>query len=224
MNASSIARSVLLILALSSLLVLMHSAHAQVGTGGTQTPCAIQVPNGSSVQDSNTVRFPDGSVHSYSQKDCDRSHLPTINGWIDSASTANSNGFSYITTDWNVPSAPSNTNDPLIYLFNAFTGSNGGRFGNSPYIIQPITTFGCYQRNILGQCVVGGSFWWLASWEVFTCQGCSAYYSPIINISPGDHIAGSMTWISSGCNGDGTGGSGYTVNASDFTLNQATYL
>jgi hypothetical protein len=39
-----------------------------------------------------------------------------------------------------------------------------------------------------------------------------------------DQITGSVSWISSGCNGNGTGGSGYLMNTEDNTLNQAVFL
>jgi hypothetical protein len=205
-------------LILVALMMIPHGAKALDASQGSGRPCSIEVPSGSSVIAQDTVRFPDGTTHVYSPQVCDSVNVPTINGWIESNSYTNTGGFNSISGQWNVPNGPSNTNDPLIYLFNSLQGT----YNNSPYIIQPVLTWGCAYYFFV--CTLGGHYWWIASWLVFTCGGCASYHSSPVNANSGDLISGSVTWLSSGCNGDGTGGSGYLINVQDVTTSGNGYL
>jgi hypothetical protein len=152
--------------------------------------CLIQVPNGSVVINDTSVAFPDGIVHIFPADTCvgTMGMPPTINGWLEEAYNNAPGGMNSLTGQWIVGSAPSNQNDPLIYLFNSMQGKG---FKGVFYIIQPVLAWGC-AAYYLFRCVLGGHNWWIASWYVDANN--NAYHSAPVTVSVNDQLTGAMQW------------------------------
>jgi len=199
---------------LATTALAVPAAASATNNSSTRT-CLTEVPSGSVVLNRTAVGYPDGSVHVFPTDEClgVEGTPPTISGWLADAYNDYSSGFSKVTGQWNVDSAPSNQNDPLIYLFNAMQGDG--------YIIQPVLTWGCSAYDLLGICLVGGHYWWAAAWSV---EGSSATYTQPIQVSQGDQITGTITWFSSSGGRICGGGSGYTIMIDDVTSGHASQL
>jgi len=191
----------------------MAMARGQITTDSDKKPatkahCVNILPNGSSIIDDHRVMLPDRSLQDYLVDKCDISTsvvVPTINGWIESTWKDETGGFTSISDVFGVPPAPTNSGSQVIFLFDSIQ-----YFGSSSWIVQPVLTWGCAQY-VFGLCSLGGSFWWIASWAVFS-NGPS-YVTPTFNVSPGDTINGLVVRQASdaSCNGQ----QGYEIRAID---------
>jgi hypothetical protein len=204
----------LLMISMTSPMTLPHLATATTVTM-IQAPgnaCIIEVPSGSFVTGSDSAVFPDGTTHSYPKQDCGTMIVPTVNGYVDQVYSTSSTQFNSITAQWTVPSAPQSQGSQTLYFW------NGLEANDLSFILQPVLAFGQSSYTCgSSTCYVGGNYWYLASWKVYSNQ--AAAVSSVINVNSGDKITGTITWVSNLC-----GGSGYKVSAIDSTLNQETDL
>jgi hypothetical protein len=141
----------------------------------------------------NPNRFSDGRV-------------PEAQGWIAYAYWSNPNTskpITYFTTNWTVPSVPSNKGNQTIFLFN---GMQDG-LTSSSYIIQPVLQWGSSAAG-------GGKYWSITNWYV---SGSSAYYGTLVNVSAGTSLQGVMQETS-------VSGSNYSYNSSFTGYSSASAL
>ncbi len=110
--------------------------------------------------------------------------LPALgSGWITTAYWDNGTGDSVTSfrTTWRVPPAPKTQSKQLIYLFSGIT-----RFSANNAILQPVLQWGASPDG-------GGDRWAVASWYVHTTG--QAYYTPLVDVNPGDVLVGSMAIV-----------------------------
>ncbi len=166
--------------------------------------CGRDVPSGTAVLDHDTVRFPNGTIYRYAPRECseaankrepmirglsaDNSRYGTdqINGEQPAyvAYTLSSGTYSYLESNWVVPAAPSNTNDPWVMLWNGLEPSDSSK------VVQPVLSWGCQRPAGGGSCLAGGAYWWIASWIVYS-DG-TYYRSTVYQVSQGDTINGKI--------------------------------
>jgi hypothetical protein len=107
--------------------------------------------------------------------------LPAASGWIAYAYWSNSattNPITYFTTNWVVPSAPTNQGNQTLFLFN---GMQDGTTSSS-YIIQPVLQWGPSAAG-------GGKYWAVTNWYVSSSQ---AFYGSLVKVSTGAALQGIM--------------------------------
>jgi hypothetical protein len=102
-------------------------------------------------------------------------------GWIADAFWNNGTGSSItsFTTTWAVPQPPATSSGQLIYLFNGIQN-----YGNNYGILQPVLQWGASPAG-------GGPYWAVSNWYV--TSGGQAFFTPLVEVSPGDVLTGVMT-------------------------------
>lgn len=125
-----------------------------------------------------------------------------INGWVEYAMAQTTTPLGYLTTTWPVPAAPS-AGGAVIFFFPGAEPSDGST------VLQPVLQYGVSSAG-------GGNYWAAASW--YCCPSGWSHYSPLINVSTGDTIAGTM---SSTCSG---GTCDWTITTTDQTTGQTSTL
>lgn len=103
------------------------------------------------------------------------SKQPTINGWVESASTSTNSSYGYLYASWTVPPAPS-TNDGQVVFF--FPGMED--YNDVVTIIQPV----------LGWNSDYPSAWSIASWNC--CAAGTVFEAAPEPVNSGDTIVGYM--------------------------------
>lgn len=122
--------------------------------------------------------------------------VPYLQGWIAYSywtNTNTSNPITNFTTNWVVPSVPSNKGSQTIFLFN---GMQNGTTSAS-YIIQPVLQWGPSAAG-------GGKYWSITNWYV---SASSAFYGSLVNVSTGTTLQGIMKQTA-------VSGSNYSYNSS----------
>jgi hypothetical protein len=130
-------------------------------------------------------------------------------GWAAYAGYSASNGLSFFSADFNVPTEPHfATPDGMTYIFNGLEDSGGS------YILQPVLQFSNYftggcQPSHLGQ-------WEFRSFYVGKGTG-NAHCGPGLAVTVGDGVTGVMKQLSEGTwqVWAGKDGSGFSLNVSD---------
>jgi len=129
---------------------------------------------------------------------------PEVNGWIENASiTTSSESKSYgaLVATWTVPPHPVANDGQWLFFFPGFED-----IGNTSSILQPVLQW--YQHQ-----------WAIASWNC--CLNDIATESPVVNVSPGDLIYGSIT---SNCPGGTLSCAAWNVLSLDMSTGQSTTL
>jgi len=130
--------------------------------------------------------------------------LPAASGWIAYAYWSNTGTpITYFTTNWVVPSAPTNKANQTIFLFN---GMQDGTTSTS-YIIQPVLQWGPSAAG-------GGKYWAVTNWYVSSSQ---AFYGTLATVSTGATLQGIMQQTA-------VSGSNYSYNSSFVGYPAATAL
>jgi hypothetical protein len=107
------------------------------------------------------------------------SRAPEAQGWIAYAYWTNKGkAITGFTTDWTVPSTPSDQGGQTIFLFN---GMQDGTTTSS-YIIQPVLQWGPSAAG-------GGNYWAATSWFVTSTQ---AFFGDLVAVSPGQNLQGAL--------------------------------
>jgi hypothetical protein len=122
--------------------------------------------------------------------------VPYVQGWIAYSywtNTNTSNPITNFTTNWVVPSVPSNKGSQTIFLFN---GMQNGTTSAS-YIIQPVLQWGPSAAG-------GGKYWSITNWYV---SSSSAFYGSLVNVSTGTTLKGILKQTA-------VSGSNYSYNSS----------
>lgn len=136
----------------------------------------------------------------------------SFSGWVEYAF---GNGCcSGVSAQWKVPPPPSNTNDPVIGLFDSIQGT----VSSSQFIIQAVVGWGCL-AYAFGSCTLGGKYWYIVT-EIKT--DCCPYYSSFVTVSPGDSIVGSVTTVSDPGQCGSSQPNKYVVTATDQNTGQST--
>jgi hypothetical protein len=102
------------------------------------------------------------------------------NGWIEWVSCTTSVFVHYFYAEWVVPPPPGSSGS-TIYIFNGIMNGPFSGLVSGAYIIQPVLQWGPSPAG-------GGDYWALAVWYVL--GDCYWRYSSLIQVSPGDKIAG----------------------------------
>jgi hypothetical protein len=129
---------------------------------------------------------------------------PEVNGWIENASiTTSSESKSYgaLVATWTVPPHPTANDGQWLFFFPGFED-----IGNTPSILQPVLQWNQHQ-------------WAIASWNC--CLNDITTESPVVNVSPGDLIYGSIT---SNCPRGSVSCSAWNVLSLDMSTGQSTIL
>ena len=108
-------------------------------------------------------------------------------GWISYAywNNGTGNAITRFSTTWVVPPEPATRSGQVVFLFNGIQ--------NSSMIYQPVLQFGVSAAG-------GGNYWAVACWYA-DGQGGPAFYSPLVQVTPGDTLVGTMTLTGSGPSG-----------------------
>ncbi|PPQ88309.1 hypothetical protein CVT25_012369 [Psilocybe cyanescens] len=94
------------------------------------------------------------------------------------ANAPNAIPIALFSTSWIVPPIPENSDDSqLLYLFNGLESTAGDS------ILQPVLQYGVSAAG-------GGNYWSVASW--FVANG-EAFYTPAVEVSPGQSLQGILT-------------------------------
>ncbi|MDR1430837.1 MAG: hypothetical protein LBI99_01810 [Propionibacteriaceae bacterium] len=126
---------------------------------------------------------------------------PTLNSWVEAASTSSLGNLSYIHVEWNVPKAPKK-NGGLIYLFPAFV---------DPGIMQPVLQWGVGYAG-------GGNYWTMASWILLNNN---VYHSKLQKVT-GSTVSGDIS--GNGCKTSSGVCSTWTVTTYDWGSKRSTTL
>jgi len=122
--------------------------------------------------------------------------VPYVQGWIAYSYWTNpttSNPITNFTTNWVVPSAPSNKGSQTLFFFN---GMQNGTTSAS-YIIQPVLQWGPSAAG-------GGKYWAIANWYV---SSSSAYFGSLLTVTTGTSLKGILKQTA-------VSGSNYSYNSS----------
>jgi hypothetical protein len=104
---------------------------------------------------------------------------PTINGWLEYVSVTTNTSYREISASWAVPPGPTTEDGQTLFFFPGFEDKN-----DVISIVQPVLQFGPSAAG-------GGTFWAVASWNC--CPSGTAWYSPLLNVSSGDTIVGTIS-------------------------------
>jgi hypothetical protein len=131
-------------------------------------------------------------------------HRKTAQGWIAYAFWNNTGtAITSFTTNWTVPSVPTNQGSQTLFLFN---GMQDGTTSSS-YIIQPVLQWGPSAAG-------GGKYWAITNWYVSSNQ---AFFGTLVNVSPGTALQGVMRETA-------VSGSNYSYNSSFSGYSTASAL
>jgi hypothetical protein len=100
---------------------------------------------------------------------------PTINGWVESASTSTNSSYGYLYASWSVPPAPSTNDGQVVFFFPGLEDYN-----DSVTILQPV----------LGWNSDYASAWGIASWNC--CASGTVFEAAPTPVNSGDTIVGYM--------------------------------
>ena len=101
-----------------------------------------------------------------------------INGWLEYISTTTTESYGKITATWPVPPAPTSNDGQTLFFFPGFED-----YSNVISIVQPVMQFGPSAAG-------GGNWWAMSSWNC--CISGDAWYSPLLDVSSGDTILGTI--------------------------------
>jgi hypothetical protein len=99
---------------------------------------------------------------------------PEIDGWLEAASIVTyTQSYGALNANWTVPAQPKADDGQVLFFFPGLEDIN-----NTQSILQPVLQWSHGQ-------------WALGSWNC--CMSGVVAVSPLVNVSPGDHIQGSIT-------------------------------
>jgi hypothetical protein len=142
-------------------------------------------------------------------------NLPTINGWLEYVSVTTPSllcleclsVYGKISARWVVPPAPNTYDGQTLFFFPGFEDIN-----DVISIVQPVMQYGVSAGG-------GGSFWAVQSWNC--CISGVTWFSPLLEISTGDIIQGTIT---STCAPGSYYCARWNVISKDVTTGQTTTL
>jgi hypothetical protein len=177
--------------------------------------CVNHLANGDEVlRDERAIRHGDGSSDSIQACQYPRFnatgepaqtgsgvHNPTVNGWVEEASTTTSSSFAGISAQWTVPLAPYTNHGQVIYFF---PGLESYSIHNN--ILQPVLEW--YQ-----------GVWYIASWNC--CVTGAVNEGPVVVVHSGDSIYGSIFQT---CAGGTVSCSTWNINITDQASGKGSSL
>ena len=164
----------------------------------------VEAKSGRTAEDFGEVRPVDEKYNIRSASHFGNSTVPAASGWIAYSYWSNTGtAVTNFTTNWVVPSVPSNKGSQTIFLFN---GMQDGLTSTS-YIIQPVLQWGPSAAG-------GGKYWAITNWYV---SGSSAYYGSLVSVSAGASLTGVMKETA-------VSGSSYSYNSSFTGYSSASAL
>ena len=104
---------------------------------------------------------------------------PNVNGWLEYVSATTATSYGKISATWPVPPAPTANDGQTLFFFPGFED-----ISDVISIVQPVLQFG---NSAAG----GANYWAVASWNC--CTSGTAWYSPLLKVSTGDTILGTIT-------------------------------
>jgi len=99
---------------------------------------------------------------------------PEVDGWVENANVATSEAYSALFADWTVPPSPASDDGQVLFYFPGLEDINDPNTS----ILQPVLQW-------------AGGQWAVANWNC--CLSNIVTESPLINVSPGDLILGTIT-------------------------------
>jgi uncharacterized repeat protein (TIGR03803 family) len=151
--------------------------------------CVRHIGEGKALLADGRVQHSDGSVEAappacyyarYSpQGTLLASDSKVTNGWVEKISATTSTSYGKLTATWTTPQLPATNHGQTLFFFPGFEDTN-----DTISILQPVLQYGV-------SCAGGGNYWAIASWNC--CISNNSYVSPLVNVSPGDSISGSIT-------------------------------
>jgi hypothetical protein len=185
--------------------------------------CVHMLAEGHTLLSDGSIQRPDGSVEA--AHSCGYSHYtskgalvtaeakassdldPTINGWLEYISATTSDSYGKILSTWTVPPAPTSNAGQTLFFFPGLED-----LSDVISIVQPVMQYG-------GSSAGGGNYWAMASWNC--CISGDTWFSPILKVSVGDSISGSIT---SNCGSGKTYCATWNVISEDKTTGKKTTL
>lgn len=189
--------------------VVVANDYVTTPFGLVHSSCVTEVAEGSRIADPHTIVISD---HTEKLSHClhpmrhTRRPPDAINGWVEAADWEAAATPQSLSTTWVVPDIPTGPSGQLLYYFPSFMPQAQNR------IIQPVLQYGVGAAG-------GGNYWAIASWYVTSDTG-QAKHSPLLQVSPGDTIVGTLT--ASACSGDGA--CDYTIVSADASSGESRTL
>ncbi len=157
--------------------------------------CVRMLAEGETLLADGRVEHPDGTVETTASV-CNYPHYtPTgslaadtvdasggtplvINGWLEFISATTTKSYGKITAAWAVPPEPTGNDGQTLFFFPGFED-----YDHVISIVQPVLQYGPSSAG-------GGNYWAVASWNC--CMNGTSWYSPLLNVSSGDTIVGTI--------------------------------
>jgi hypothetical protein len=182
-----------------------------VAEGNTLLPDGrIQHPDGA-IDPASVCQYPHytskGQMVPLDNRRLSAARLPEINGWLEAVWVTTTSSYHKISATWPVPPAPKANDGQTLFFFPGFEDQN-----DVVSIVQPVLQWGPSAAG-------GGYYWAAASWNC--CISNGSYVSPLIDVSSGDTMLGTIT---SNCKAGKSYCATWNIKSEDKTSGASTTL